>query len=420
MSARAAPGSAVQTSSRLRYSLGALRKGQSGSVRSRATASLELCPRSPSPAQKPVVGQDGPRASRGVQGRRCVTRRDGLLRMAERRARGRCSCRAMTRRAPCGSVASRTRVALRLGQCRAAQRLALALAPGWLRDDFGKLPQDRRSLAPGVASPRASSRSARARPCRRRCSGHVAAKSTRRCASVRSAARVSASARLGELGGRGGGTAGVSLLRRILERRGDRLRSGSSVASARCRARCSPVGDETSESCVQCQTLRPCQAPGHRRPEQRVGEAEPLAVELEDPGLERLGRGPLRTGADDRLDELDASVRRPRPRPARPRSRGARGCRGGCAAGASRLVGTGSSSPERQRAASTLECGGELEREERIPARCLPDADERRPRKRRVQARAEQLVRRAEAESADLDRCGAVRPATAAQQPLRR
>jgi hypothetical protein len=48
--------------------------------------------------------------------------------------------------------------------------------------------------------------------------------------------------------------------------------------------------------------------------------------------------------------------------------------------------------------------GGELEREERVPTRRLLEPDQRRPRQARVEARAEQLVERADAQAADLDR----------------
>ena len=55
-------------------------------------------------------------------------------------------------------------------------------------------------------------------------------------------------------------------------------------------------------------------------------------------------------------------------------------------------------------AASSLKRARELEGEERIPARRLPDAQERRSGKDNADARSQQLVERADAERAELDR----------------
>jgi hypothetical protein len=57
-----------------------------------------------------------------------------------------------------------------------------------------------------------------------------------------------------------------------------------------------------------------------------------------------------------------------------------------------------------KRAASALERACKLEREERVAARGLPEPDQGRPRERRIEAGAQQLLNRAHAQAADVDR----------------
>ena len=59
---------------------------------------------------------------------------------------------------------------------------------------------------------------------------------------------------------------------------------------------------------------------------------------------------------------------------------------------------------ESERAASALERARKLEREEGVASRGLPEPDQRRPRERRVEAGAQQLVDRTDAQPGDLDR----------------
>ena len=84
----------------------------------------------------------------------------------------------------------------------------------------------------------------------------------------------------------------------------------------------------------------------------------------------------------------------------------------------SRLDGNREVVAGRERSASALQRGCKLEREERVAARGLPESDQRRPRKRRVEAGAQQLVGRAEAQPGDFDRSPSVLGYGAAK-PLR-
>ena len=135
----------------------------------------------------------------------------------------------------------------------------------------------------------------------------------------------------------------------------------------------------------------------HGRSEQRMGESEALAVRLDDARREGLGQSGLVTVPDDGLHEGHRRI-------------GKRGNGGGDVESLgskrvethvqswSRAVGMGS--PRRRRACRLgVEGGSELEREERITPRRLPELDQHRPRERRVEAVAQQLVRRAKAQA---------------------
>ena len=96
-------------------------------------------------------------------------------------------------------------------------------------------------------------------------------------------------------------------------------RSGSAVASARWRARSSADGTSVGEPCVQRPAARRGLACDDRRAEQRMGEAHVLAVELEDPRVERLGE-PGRSARRAPLPGARPSGRRALRQRARPRA----------------------------------------------------------------------------------------------------
>ena len=115
-----------------------------------------------------------------------------------------------------------------------------------------------------------------------------------------------------------------------------------------------------------------------------------------------------------------ARTRPPRPgRPPRPRASGLRAAR----AGAFQRLRDRKLGPRLDAAAAALESARELEREERVAARGLPDPQQRRPRQRRVQPRPQQLVQRADAERPELEvevRAGRPRRRFAASRRARR
>ena len=207
---------------------------------------------------------------------------------------------------------------------------------------------------------------------------------------------------LRQVGGPGRRAARVSRLRCVLEDRGGRaIRLGR-----REREVASPFLDGRSglgKPRVQTVPARRRQAYGDRRSQQRMGESDPLPVQLEDACRDALCQPRLVTGADHRLHERDRRL-------------GERCDRGGdlervgsdavqthaqelVEAGRNREILSGC-----ERAAAALERGRKLEREERVAARGLPELDQHRPRERRVEAVVQELVRRAEAQAADTNR----------------
>ncbi len=162
-------------------------------------------------------------------------------------------------------------------------------------------------------------------------------------------------------------------------------------------------GDELREPRVQRPQARGRLTAADRGSEQRVGEAQALSVQLEDPCCERLGCAGPGPAPDGSLDELHGRV-------------GKRGDGAGnlerCGAeiveallqepaevgGHRELLARG------EHAAPALERSCQLEREEGVAARRLPDPEQGRPREGGVEADAKQLVDRADTEAADLDR----------------
>jgi hypothetical protein len=133
-----------------------------------------------------------------------------------------------------------------------------------------------------------------------------------------------------------------------------------------------------------------------------MGESEALSVGLDDVCCEGLGQPGLVTVADDVLHEGDRRI-------------GER-CNGGGdveSLGSKRVEAHVQQLVERgrdgeilaglERTASALEGGSELEGEERITPRRRPELDQHRARERRVEAIAQQLVRRAKTQAPDTD-----------------
>ncbi len=184
--------------------------------------------------------------------------------------------------------------------------------------------------------------------------------------------------------------------------RGD-VRLGSAVASARWRARSS--ADGTTSASRACRDLR-------RAGVWRATTAEPssgcvnltsLAVELENPRVERLGEPRVEASAERRFQERDGRV-----------GQGCDGVRNLARLGAEAVDSRVQELVEarrnrelvagRERAASSLERGSQLEHEEGVAARGLPEPDQGRSWKACAEAYVEQLVGRAEAEAGDFDR----------------
>ena len=156
------------------------------------------------------------------------------------------------------------------------------------------------------------------------------------------------------------------------------------------------------EPSVNRPPLRRCGARPDRRAEQRVREAEPLPVDLQDPGVDRAAKAGLGPSAGGRLDRVRHRVgeRGNNPRDLERRSPQeidalvnelfqVRGNREHLA-GAHPVA----SSPKR---------GRELQSEERISRRRFPDAQESRSWKDSADARSQQFVQCAHAERAELD-----------------
>ena len=175
--------------------------------------------------------------------------------------------------------------------------------------------------------------------------------------------------------------------------------------------------ERLGEPRVQLPPARRRQAHGHGRSEQRMGESEALSVHLDDARREGLGQPGLVTGADDGLHERHSRI--------------GKRCNGGCdveSLGSERVETHAQQLVERGRDREIL---AGLERsalgvEGRPRARArradyprrLPDLDQHRPRERRVEAVVQELVRRAEAQAADVD-CSESALVDRAADPLR-
>ena len=179
--------------------------------------------------------------------------------------------------------------------------------------------------------------------------------------------------------------------------------SGSAVASARWRARSSLDGTiSASRACSDRRRDRRL-ARGDRGSEQRMGEAQPLAVELEDPRVERLGEPGVEAGPT----AVSTSVTVGSATAATARATSSARATEAVDARVEELVEARRNRellPERERSASSLESVRKLEREERVAARGLPDPDQRRPRERCVEAGAQELLEGADAQAAESDR----------------
>ena len=134
-----------------------------------------------------------------------------------------------------------------------------------------------------------------------------------------------------------------------------------------------------------------------------MGESQALPVQLEDPRGQRLGQTGIGTATDGGFHERHGRIGE--------RGDGARGLeRRGAEAVEARVQELVEVGRDREllagseRAASALERACKLEREEGVAARGLPEPDQGRPRERRVEAGAQQLLERAHAQAADLDR----------------
>ena len=167
---------------------------------------------------------------------------------------------------------------------------------------------------------------------------------------------------------------------------------------------------DLGEPRVERPPLRRCGARPDRRAEQGVREAETLPVDLEDSGLDRLAQSGLCPAAGGRLDEAHRRVGE--------RGNDPRHLEPGSPEAIDTLVnelfqirGNWQLLARTHPAASSLKRTRELEGEERIPARCFPDAQESRSGKDSADARSQQLVQRADAERAELDASGAAPPA---------
>ena len=130
-------------------------------------------------------------------------------------------------------------------------------------------------------------------------------------------------------------------------------------------------------------------------------EAEPLPVDLEDSGLERFGQSGLCPATGGRLDEAHRRVGE--------RGNDSRQLEPGSPEAIDALVnelvqirGNRQLLARTHPAASSLKRARELEGEERISARRFPDAQQRRSGKNNANASSQQLVKRADAERAEL------------------
>ena len=106
--------------------------------------------------------------------------------------------------------------------------------------------------------------------------------------------------------------------------------------------------DELREPCVERSPARRRLAGGDGRAEEGMGEAEPLAVELEDARLDGLGETRVGRTGERGLDELRGRIRRRQRPPAPPRSHRCRDRRG--ARARARPASRGSGAGRRERA----------------------------------------------------------------------
>ena len=163
------------------------------------------------------------------------------------------------------------------------------------------------------------------------------------------------------------------------------------------------IGRHRGEASVERASLRGVGPDGDRRGEQRMGEAQPLAVQLHDPGLQCVAEARRGVFVDRRLDEAHGRL----------------GERGHDTRNRERLRAQAVEALVHERvevgrdrqllardhpAAPALERSPELEREERVPSRRLPDAPERRTEQTLAESRPQELVERAEGQSAELER----------------
>src|SRR5258706_7053963 len=148
-----------------------------------------------------------------------------------------------------------------------------------------------------------------------------------------------------------------------------------------------------------------------------MGESHVLAVDLENPRVERLSKRTVEASAERRLQNRDVRVGQRWDGAYDLESCGAETVD----AGVEDLVETRGNREVfagGERSASALQRGCQLEREEGVAARGLPEPDQRRPRKRRVEAGTEQLVGRAEAQPREMDRSSSILADDAAQAIL--
>ena len=158
--------------------------------------------------------------------------------------------------------------------------------------------------------------------------------------------------------------------------------------------------DDPGQLRVERATARGRLPSRHGRPEQWVREAKAVAIQLDDPRGERLGQSGVERTTDDGLDEVHGRIGN--------RGNHARGLERRSAevldALAQKLVQVGGHRELLARcehASSALERPRELEREERVAARGLPEPDQDRPREARVESGAQQLLEGAETETLD-------------------
>ena len=135
-----------------------------------------------------------------------------------------------------------------------------------------------------------------------------------------------------------------------------------------------------------------------------MGEAQTQAVDLENPRLERLGEPSLEASADGRLHQSDGRIRQAPRRCARPRAPRSRGAATRARRSSSRSDGIGSSSPGAS--VPPLRCSAVASSSAKKGLPCevsqsLISVGRGNAASRRV---AEQLVGRADAQAADLDR----------------